>query len=103
MIGEHDARFDLVEVSVRQRIREMEERGGPDEEDWKAAAEFGQVLAEKGDVLLFGGKKGEAAGLFNGLAHAVTVLSFCPGGITIFGQHYEGGQQGRTEGESGDA
>jgi hypothetical protein len=51
------------------------------------------VLGERGDVLLFGagkkGKKGEVAEIFNGLARALAVLSFFPGGVTLFGSHWE--------------
>jgi hypothetical protein len=48
------------------------------------------VLAEKGDVLLFGSKqKGQAADLFNRLARAIAVLSFCPGGVHLFGRHWQ--------------
>lgn len=50
---------------------------------------FGQELGERGDVLLFGGKKGEAAALFNKLAAAVAVMSFCPGGVLVFGTRYQ--------------
>ncbi len=48
-----------------------------------------KLLGEKGDVLLYGGgKKGEAAYIFNEVARAIALLSFLPGGITIFGSHY---------------
>lgn len=52
--------------------------------------ELAQVLAEKGDVILYRGKKkGESARAFNALAEAVAVLSFTPGGVTLFGIHFE--------------
>ena len=52
--------------------------------------EAGQLIAENGDKLLYGSKvKGETATLFNKTAEAVAVLSFLPGGITLFGQHWE--------------
>ena len=53
------------------------------------ASEFGKELAEHGDVLLYGGKKGEAAKMFNKTARAVALLSFLPGGVTLFGTHWE--------------
>ena len=47
-------------------------------------------LCTRGDVLLYGSKiKGEAAELFNLLAKAVAALAFVPGGVTVFGTHYE--------------
>lgn len=49
-----------------------------------------QVIAEKGDVLQFGGgKKGEAANAFNALAKGLAVMAFVPGGVTAFGLHFE--------------
>jgi hypothetical protein len=54
------------------------------------APELGQLLAEKGDLLLFrGGKRGEAARLFNAAAEGIAALSFVPGGVTAFGMHFE--------------
>ncbi len=51
---------------------------------------LGQVIAEKGDVILFRSKKkGETAAAFNALAEAIAALSFAPGGVTLFGQHWE--------------
>lgn len=47
-------------------------------------------LGEHGDLLLYkGGKPGQTAHLFNELAWGIAVLAFCPGGVTVFGQHYE--------------
>lgn len=49
-----------------------------------------QEVAERGDLLMFRGKKpGQTAAVFNRLAEGVACLSFCPGGITVFGVHYE--------------
>jgi hypothetical protein len=56
----------------------------------KIAHESAQIVAEKGDVLQFGSKKkGEAAAAFNALAKGLAALSFCPGGVTFLGDHYE--------------
>jgi hypothetical protein len=62
--------------------------------DWdyiKARAEAcSQVIAEHGDNILFKSKKpGETARAFNALAEAIACLSFLPGGVTVFGQHWE--------------
>jgi len=79
-----------VNMAVPLVIAELKEKGGPTEEDFKQATEYGRVLAEKGDTLLFGSnKKGEAADLFNRLCHSIAVMSFLPGGVTIFGEHHE--------------
>lgn len=80
---------DALAAAVPLNIATLVERGGPTSFDWSITLEFADVLAYQGDVLQFGGEKGEAAQLFNGLAEAIAVMSFYPGGITIFGQHYE--------------
>lgn len=46
-------------------------------------------IGAHGDVLQFGGKKGEAARAFNVLAEALALLSFSPGGVTFAGMHFE--------------
>lgn len=49
-----------------------------------------QYIAEHGDVILYrGDKKGETATAFNHLAEGVACLSFAPGGVKLFGDHYE--------------
>lgn len=53
-------------------------------------AEASKLLAEKGDILLFGGgKKGEVTAIFNAVARGIAALSFMPGGIDSFGEHWE--------------
>lgn len=77
-------------AAVPLHIMRLQEKGGPDAADMKKAQETSDMLGERGDVLLFGGgKKGETADLFNRTAHAVAVLTFCPGGVDLFGQHFE--------------
>lgn len=45
-----------------------------------------ELLATKGDILQFGGgKKGEAAEVFNALARGLAILSALPGGVDVFG------------------
>ena len=49
-----------------------------------------QVVAEKGDIILFKSeKKGETAKAFNHLAEGLACLAFVPGGVKIFGGHWE--------------
>lgn len=48
------------------------------------------TIAHKGDTILFKSKKkGETAEGFNRLAEGIACLSFCPGGVTAFGSHFE--------------
>ena len=84
-----------LSAAVPLRIMELQRQGGPTEMDWRNAADFGQILAEKGDVLQFGyGKRKPQAGepsvadLFNRLAQALAVLAFIPGGVRVFGMHF---------------
>jgi len=54
------------------------------------APRIAQVIAEKGDILQYRSKKkGESAAAFNDLAKGIAILSFMPGGVTCFGQHWE--------------
>lgn len=47
-------------------------------------------IAEHGDKILFTSKTpGETAEYFAELAEAIAALSFFPGGVTVFGQHWE--------------
>jgi hypothetical protein len=50
-----------------------------------------QVVAEQGDVILYRSKKaGGSAAAFNALAEGLACLAFAPGGVTAFGNHWEG-------------
>jgi len=73
------------------RIAEIRRATGePCQDDWNFARSTGQLIAEKGDILLFGGtKKGEAAAIMNAMIEAIAVMAFLPGGITLFGLHFE--------------
>jgi len=52
--------------------------------------ECADVIASKGDVILYRSKKkGESAAAFNALAKGLAALSFAPGGVTFLGDHYE--------------
>lgn len=45
-----------------------------------------QLLGEKGDVLLYGGRG--CAGAFAALARALACLAWTPGGVTVAGMHF---------------
>ena len=53
---------------------------------WAAAAV--DVLACQGDVLQYGGARGEAAHVFNHLARALAALAHTPGGVSFAGTHW---------------
>jgi hypothetical protein len=76
-------------AAVPLRITELQQRGGPTDTHLAMARSFSTVIAEKGDVLLFGGKKGEAARIFNQLAEVLAVMAFAPGGVSFADMHWE--------------
>lgn len=79
-----------LQAAVPLRIIEIREQGGPGSEDLERLKRFSRELAEHGDKLLYRSKKkGETAKLFNELGFCIAVMSFCPGGITVFGSHWE--------------
>lgn len=80
----------MLPFAVFMRVADLKKRGGPTVGDYELARAAIPGITERGDVLMFGGgKKGEVADLFNSLAHSVAVLAFQPGGVDLFGHHYE--------------
>lgn len=79
-----------LQCGVPFKVADLKARGGPNDTDIEMMREFSKDLASHGDVLMFGsGKNGQAASLMSGLIHAVAVLAFQPGGVRIFGGHFE--------------
>jgi hypothetical protein len=77
-------------LSVAVPMWAMELRRRPLDELLAEAPSLAQIVAEKGDLIQFRGKKrGETAAAFNALARGVAILSFVPGGVIIFGMHFE--------------
>lgn len=52
------------------------------------AADAIDPVASRGDALQYGGKRGEAAKVFNHLARGLAALAYQPGGVTYAGQHW---------------
>jgi hypothetical protein len=80
----------LLPIAVARELERLLARGGPHDLDldWRLKEELAMRLAEKGDVLLYRGKKkGETASAFADLARGVALLAFAPGGVSIFGFH----------------
>jgi hypothetical protein len=76
----------------------------PFEERQRRASECADVVAFRGDIILFkGAQKGETARAFNALAEGIAHLSFAPGGVKTFGQHFEAGEILKQFGLQGDA
>lgn len=82
----------MLALAVPLLIAELAQHGGPTAEDYARVASYGDDLAFHGDDLLYVSRKqGETAHCFQQVAEAIAVLSFCPGGITVFGLHFEAG------------
>ena len=92
MSGELPPTADLIRVSLQAavplwvaRLREQ-----PWDQIQRRLPELSQTIAEHGDVILYRSNvKGETARAFNALAEAIAALSFVPGGVTVFGEHWE--------------
>lgn len=77
-----------LSAAVPLWVLDFYEQGGPTAADIEAVRVYGRdALAPHGDRLLFRSRKeGETAALFNGLAKALAVLAFLPGGVPpLFG------------------
>jgi hypothetical protein len=71
---------ELIPLPAEERQVELEHN----RERWT------DLIASKADVLLYGGgKPGEVASVHIALVNAIAHLSFVPGGITVFGLHFE--------------
>jgi hypothetical protein len=80
-----------LSAAVGLRVMEIE-AGNVPEVDLSSVS---RLLATRGDSLLFKSKKkGETAQVFNETAKAIAVLSFLPGGITLFGQLWQNNSGG---------
>lgn len=81
---------DLMRPAVSSVLMEFVRSGGPFDHDWEWARDSVDELCEHGDLLLFRGKKrGQTARMFARTARAIATMACAPGGITVFGWHYE--------------
>lgn len=77
-----------LQLAVPLWIEQLKKRGW--DHILQRAKDCSQVIAEKGDIILFrSNKKGESANAFNHLAEGIACLAFVPGGVRIFGNHWE--------------
>ncbi len=60
----------------------------PEEEWQRMLDEINKDFSAKMEYVIHR-KEGETAQAFNDLARAIALLSFCPGGVTCFGRHWE--------------
>lgn len=81
-----DTLMETLALAVPWRIWELQDR--TPEQRVAIARRCKQEVASHGDTLMFGGKKGEAARVFNALAEGLAVAAYQPGGVTFAGQHW---------------
>ena len=88
----------FLDTSVPLRVMSLQERGGPTPEDFERITAHSNLLGEHGDALMFKSKKkGLTARVANAVADSIAVLSFVPGGITLFDQHWESKIEGNDD------
>ena len=78
----------MLQTAVPLRIMGIQARGGATPEDFTRVIRYNEELGSE-DLLFRSSKAGVTARLFNHLSEAIAVLAWVPGGITIFGDHYE--------------
>lgn len=77
----------FLRFAVPKWIRKWKEEGRPLEEVRAEAMAGGDLIAEKADLIIRGAKgSGE---VFNAIAKGLAALSFHPGGVDLFGLHFE--------------
>ena len=80
----------FLDASVSLRVLELKRRGGPVEADFERVQTYHQLIGEKGNFLWTKSeKKGITAEVANAVADSIAVLSFSPGGVVLFGRHWE--------------
>ena len=80
----------FLDLSVHLRVLTLKEKGGPKKADLNRIKSYLTLLGEKGNFLWTKSpKKGDTAKVSNAVADAIAVLSFLPGGLDVFGRHWE--------------
>lgn len=77
----------MLELAISMHHLKWKQLRMPMSWAFRRAEEAGQVVAEKGDVLMYGGKG--CASAFNALAEGLAILALCPGGVRFAGRHWE--------------
>ena len=85
---------DFIGAFVPLKMLEYEQRGGPKDYEFDAARDYWQAMIERGDgeELLFR-EKGKTGRSTDALINLIAIMAFAPGGIHIFGHHFEDGKR----------
>jgi hypothetical protein len=76
-----------LSAAVPMAIDEMKKLSW--EERQSLARECQGIMIRKGESILYAGAKGDTATAFAAWARGIAILSFCPGGVDVFGMHFE--------------
>jgi hypothetical protein len=76
-----------LQAQVPSRIRYYLGKDGPSEEDLERVRSYATDLGTYGDLILF--PNGNDKPYLEKLVDALAVLAFCPGGVTVFGLHFD--------------
>lgn len=97
--SQHHPLSMMLAVAVPLHILQIKERGGPTMQEFQDLANLDPVLERADSLLLYRGKEtkpGQIAEAFNELARGIAIMSFVPGGITVFNQHYQSTSEAET-------
>ncbi|QSJ14584.1 hypothetical protein JYQ62_22050 [Nostoc sp. UHCC 0702] len=79
-----------AEEAVKPPIVDIKRMGYIPEQLYQQLPEIASLMAEHGDILLYGGdKKRQVVDIFNKITLAIAILAFQPGGIEIFDYKFE--------------
>lgn len=81
----------FISTTVPLLIMEYEQRGGIDQWDIKWLEQQGEILGSGGDVILCY-EKGKSSRMIGILCRCLAIMAFFPGGVKIFGLHFEAKQ-----------
>lgn len=77
----------MLDCAVPLRISHLQQHGGPKTLDFARARNAAESVAAHSDDVLFGG--GSVEDTVVELIAAIAVMAFVPGGIKVFGRHWE--------------
>jgi hypothetical protein len=81
-----------LSAAVPLAIREIQRApGAPSDWHFERVREFGWELASSADdrIMYRSRKRGESAQFFDRFAETLAIMAFLPGGVKIFGMHFE--------------
>ncbi|SRR5579884_2722335 len=78
-----------LQRDVPPTIRAYKRQGGPSSEDYERIRGYATDIGAFGDVILYPDGKGSEEPHLEKLVDGVAVLSFCPGGVHLYGLDFE--------------